>query len=352
LGTDALAQPFEVASIGVGDSHACAVSTSGSLKCWGANALGSLGLGDTSARGDAAGEMGDDLPIVPVGAVAAVGGGSGFTCARNTAGKVKCWGGNANGELGLVPSSPIGDQPAEAIPYVFLQSPNGNDFPLTKLYVGFGHSCALTASGTLRCWGDNGDGEDGTDTSGAYKLADSSVPLVPLSTPTADVALVPGRTCALSTTNQVRCWGYIGWVLPPPPTQQIGNDPGEIEALVPLTFNGLVPNALSGAWGAHFCAVGTAGNGVCWGRNDDGELGLGDTTLRSSPASVPPLDLGAGALIAQIVGGQSHTCALLVDGRVKCWGANDVGQLGLGDDLPRGDGPGEMGDNLPPVPLP
>ena len=91
----------------------------------------------------------------------------------------------------------------------------------------------------------------------------------------------------------------------------------------------------------------------CWGRNLEGELGAGDTTSRgdqpgSMGSSLPPIDLGTGRTARAIAfAGTYHTCAILDDASVKCWGDNQFGQLGLGDTTNRGDHPNQMGDALP-----
>jgi hypothetical protein len=95
----------------------------------------------------------------------------------------------------------------------------------------------------------------------------------------------------------------------------------------------------------------------CWGYNSDGELGLGDAEHRGDELgemgdALPAVPLGDGRRAIRVtVGVDSHTCALLDDHSMKCWGRNHIGQLGLGDTENRGDEPGEMGDNLPAVEL-
>ncbi|CAE7764642.1 HERC5, partial [Symbiodinium necroappetens] len=85
----------------------------------------------------------------------------------------------------------------------------------------------------------------------------------------------------------------------------------------------------------------------CWGQNDKGQLGQGDTLPR--PTQQAPVLLGA--QVVQVSSGAHHSCALLQTGEVKCWGANNRGQLGLGDSANRGDDPKEMGEFLTPVGL-
>lgn len=106
----------------------------------------------------------------------------------------------------------------------------------------------------------------------------------------------------------------------------------------------------------HTCANNSAGRVTCWGRNDDGQLGLGDTANRGDGAgemgsSLTAVSLGTNRKAIAISGGSRHSCAILDNNLVKCWGANSDGQLGLDDTSNRGDGGGEMGDSLPTVNL-
>jgi len=94
------------------------------------------------------------------------------------------------------------------------------------------------------------------------------------------------------------------------------------------------------------------GSVKCWGKNNLGQLGLGDTINRGDNSSemgdnLTVIDLGSGRIATAIAAGNSHTCAILDNSSVKCWGGNAFGQLGLGNTSNRGDGSNEMGDNLP-----
>ena len=106
--------------------------------------------------------------------------------------------------------------------------------------------------------------------------------------------------------------------------------------------------------GGHACAILSNGRVKCWGANAYGQLGAGDVLSRGDAPnemgeSLPYVDLGAGASAASISLGLDHACALVSSGYVLCWGRNNVGQLGYGDTWTRGDFPGEMGSNLPAV---
>ena len=94
----------------------------------------------------------------------------------------------------------------------------------------------------------------------------------------------------------------------------------------------------------------------CWGQNNWGQLGLGDANNRGDVVgemgnSLPEVDLGTGRSALALALGREHSCALLDDETVKCWGQNNWGQLGLGHASNRGGGDGHMGDSLPAVDL-
>jgi alpha-tubulin suppressor-like RCC1 family protein len=110
-----------------GDAHTCARLDDGSVKCWGFNIIGPLGLGDTQPRGDGPGEMGAALPAVDLGpgrTALQLTAGNAQTCARLDDGSVKCWGWNGSGQLGLGDTQTRGDGPGEmgaALPAVQLK---------------------------------------------------------------------------------------------------------------------------------------------------------------------------------------------------------------------------------------
>src|SRR4051812_1549987 len=108
--------------------------------------------------------------------------------------------------------------------------------------------------------------------------------------------------------------------------------------------------------GTHTCVILSDGGVKCWGGNDVGQLGLGNTNNRGDGpnemgSNLPRVSLGTGRTAKALAAGSKHTCALLDNNQIKCWGMNDFGQLGIGNQLNRGDGPSEMGNNLPQVNL-
>eukprot|EP01084_Bolivina_argentea_P239031 401687_1 len=106
----------------------------------------------------------------------------------------------------------------------------------------------------------------------------------------------------------------------------------------------------------HTCALSTLNTVKCWGYNSDGQLGYEDTNQRGDGAgemgnNLLEVDLGTGFNVTDIAAGDYHTCALSTLNKVKCWGGNGYGQLGYGDNNTRGDGAGEMGNNLSEIDL-
>jgi alpha-tubulin suppressor-like RCC1 family protein len=155
---------------------------------------------------------------------------------------------------------------------------------------------------------------------GKGTLGATTIPTRTLSLPPArQVAAGKAHTCAVTQAGTVLCWGANDvW--------QVSPDGGMTNTL-PVNVVGLTHGAVSvTAGGSHSCAVLENGTLWCWGANNAGQLGNGERETRSVPTAVQRLAAevtaaGAGAL---------HTCALLQSGAVQCWGANVLGQVGNG----------------------
>ena len=346
------------------DAHGCAILDDGHIKCWGCNEFGQLGLGDTNNRGDQPGEMGDNLPAVDLGtgAVEQIAVGTDSACAQLDSHQVKCWGYNGGGELGLGNTSNHGDSPGQMgdnLPTIDL----GTGRSAAAITAGVDYACVLLDTGQLKCWGSNyagvlglGDTNNRGDEPG--EMGDN-LPTVDLGSNRTAVAIAAGSfpTCALLDNGQVKCWGYNEYgALGLGDTNSRGDEPGEMGDNLPAVDLGAGRRAVAIAASDHTCALLDDGSLKCWGYNPAGELGLGDTNSRGDEPgemgdNLPAVDLGTNLRAIAVACGASHTCALLADGGVKCWGSNYAGALGLGDTRNRGDASGQMGNALPRVEL-
>ncbi|MDI3282658.1 hypothetical protein [Polyangium sp. 15x6] len=357
-----LGEGARVVEVVTGGSFSCALLRDGRVKCWGTKSHGVLGLGLGKAVGNEPGDMGDALPFVNLGTgatVKSIAAGSTHICALLADGRVKCWGDGFRGALGLGDTEDRGDDPAEmgdALPAVDL----GASAVVLAISAAQYHSCALLTSGHVKCWGSGSLGQLGTgnkETRGddPGEMGDA-LPAIDLGNGAKALAVAAwgNHTCALLHDGRVKCWGSgTDGSTGQGDTLHRGDEPGEMGDALPAVDLGVgaTATAISGD-----CVLLDGGRVKCWGYNGYGTLGLGDTKARGDEPGemgdhLPYVDLGAGAVAVAVVPRGSHTCVILQEGRIKCWGGNILGQLGLGDHEDRGDEPGEMGDALPLVDL-
>ena len=353
-------------ALSTGRAHSCAIFNDGSVKCWGSNGFGELGVGDTNDRGYKLDDMGDKLPVVDLGAgktTKAMALGSYHTCALLNDDSVKCWGYNIDGQLGLGDMLERGGQPSDMgdnLPAVDL----GAGKTAKAIAAGGSHTCALLNDDSIKCWGYNGNGQlglgddddrgDGPNEMGDKLLAvDLGAGKLPKS-----IAAGGDQTCAIVTGDSIKCWGDNSY-------GQLGlgdndsrgdlpNQMGDVLAAVSLGEKKTVVVVEVG--GDHSCALLNDKTVKCWGYNANGRLGIGDGLNRGDNTNelgdfLPAVEFGTGKTAKGLTVGNEHSCALLNDDTIKCWGDNGVGQLGLGDTMPRGGSSGQMGDMLPAVNL-
>lgn len=287
--------------LAAGYRHACAGSTDRLLaRCWGNNFSGQLGNGEFSNRLLPRPVTGLDAGVTSVG--------TGFqhSCAFAGPRGTFCWGDGSSGQLGQ------GASQSALVPVAVAQLGDGSG----GLVGGQFHSCSLTASGGMKCWGRNSAGQlgDGTTTS-----RNSATAVSGLQGSIRQAAAGAFHTCALSSGGQLSCWGSNA-------SGQLGN--GEVgNQSSPTAVVGLpAPVQMVAAGQAHTCALTTAGAVFCWGANGSGQLGDGTTGNRRTPVAVTAL--GSGVVAISVNG--DFSCALLGTGAVRCWGSNTYGQLGDG----------------------
>ncbi len=344
-----------VTDVALGEEHGCAV-VNGRLYCWGGNAFGQLGVGGTEPSNR-------PRALSVEGSWRGVAAGAFHSCAFDELGRVACWGQNDRGQLG------VGDRDARDVP-AFVELPGR----ATLVTTDFSHTCALLTDATLYCWGKNDEGDLGQSDPFPGDQSTDADALTPVVVPGAYRAAEAGQghTCAIRLDGALLCWGRnteneLGDIDPiqvRTPTQ-VGTDTDwlAVEAGQSHTC-GLREGFDAYCWGLnnsieagngaplgiagatlvstptpvdttssftelrtdtfHSAAIDRDGALFVWGRNTEGQLGLGDQELRETPVLVGSGYLGVGV-------GRFTTCAISEDGSLACAGKNTAGELGVGD---------------------
>jgi alpha-tubulin suppressor-like RCC1 family protein len=343
----------------------CAILDDNSTKCWGHNTSGELGQGDMMDRGGMSGQMGDNLPAIDLGpgrTATSLAVGVDHVCAILDDKSVKCWGRNADGQLGYGDIANRGNMALQM--GVNLPSVDLGPGRTAKAISASNHTCAILDDDTVKCWGQNLFGQLGLgDTNDRGNVANQmgvNLPTVDLGPGRTAKAIAAGfqHTCAVLDDGTVKCWGLnLYGQLGLGDTVQRGDKANEMGANLPTVDFGAGRVAIAIAAGfSHSCALFDDSTVKCWGQNGDGQLGVGDFRNRGETpgdfeAGLPPVSVGTGRLVTSLTihGNARHTCVLLDDQSVKCWGFNGEGELGYGDDNDRGYQPAQMGDALPHV---
>jgi alpha-tubulin suppressor-like RCC1 family protein len=315
-GSVSSASAFQIAAaptqVTAGLSHSCARLSDSTARCWGLNANGQLGDGTTTNRTS-------PTPVSGLTGVSSVAAGAGFSCAvlnAGPSGTVKCWGLNSSGQLGdgtlTQRTSPVAVTGLSGV---------------ISVTAGDAFACALRSDASVRCWGANASGQLGN---GA--ITASSTPVLVGSLSGVSAIDAGGATaCARLSTGALRCWGQNT-------NGQVGNGSSSTTAVstpVPVTgIDGAAAKASSVSVGTGFACAGMLSGAVrCWGLNSKGQLGDGTLVQRTSPVTVLT---GVGVAlgdVSTVSAGASHVCAIVGSGEtalVRCWGLNSSGQLGIG----------------------
>ena len=340
-GAEQASQPASAAAGGLdaGAFHTCALLHDGRMRCWGYSAEGQLGYGNTDTVGD------DETPasagpvnLGPGRTAKAISAGDHHTCAILDNGGVRCWGYGRAGRLGYGNTSNVGDKRApSSVGAVDL----GPGRTATAISAGGAHTCAILDNGSVLCWGYGAQGQlgHGNTRNVGDRQAPGSIGPVDLGAGRTAKAISAGAafTCAILDDGSVLCWGFGGF-------GQLGHAPGDQGSgsgnpdnigdkqtpgsVGPVDLGpGRTAKAIS-AGGVHTCALLDDGSVLCWGYGALGQLGYGNTDSIDTPSSVGPVDLGSGRTASAITAGQLHTCAILDDGSVRCWGFGNDGRLG------------------------
>lgn len=313
---------LDSSAVYAGGSNTCVVYPLGrQLACWGSNASGQLANGGTSVS---------LTPIVipSMTNTIAVGIGRGFICAirgaapSDTVGQLYCWGRNDAGQLG---DRTFVDRPAPvAVP----------GFSRTKsLSVGYLNACAIREDDSVHCWGSDQSGQVGSGRPVLFRTptrVDAS--RLAASTQFERGAASMAQTCATTSDRTVACWGENA----SGQTASGGREPSPTPALAMLPAGFLADEVAAGF--VHTCARGTVGSQrsiACWGSNRSGALGVAaTTTIATTGTTVSSFPMGSATALSGLRAGGDSTC-VIVDGSPRCWGANFLGQLGVGDTVQR-----------------
>jgi cysteine-rich repeat protein len=353
-------------TLDVGNTQSCYKDdTRWQVKCWGSNNQGELGQENTEEIGNGVGKSVEDTDPIRFGsgvsaALVVAGGNSSakFSCLVTSAGTLKCFGDNSSGQLGKGNTTDLGDSEDEM----------GNH--LTPISLGSGrrvqdadaggkHVCALLDNLLIKCFGENGFGQLGQGNTldlgdNANELGDNLTPISLGTNRTAThVATGEDFSCAILDDASLKCWGRNdAGQLGQGNTNSLGDAPNEMgDNLVAIDL-GTGRTAIQVSTGAkHSCVLLDNASVKCFGNNSLGQLGQGNTNNLGDGAAemgdaLLAIDLGAGRTATAIAAGDNFTCVLLDNAAVKCFGDNASGQLGQGNSNAIGDGAGEMGDNL------
>ncbi|KAG8469697.1 hypothetical protein KFE25_006152 [Diacronema lutheri] len=309
---------------------------------------------------------------------------------RDTSGALKCWGCNDGGQLGLGDDEPRGYSPETApllLPPVQLGLPASG---LVAVSAGGCHTCALWRGGGLKCWGCNAWGQLGLGSSREAVGADGvsmgvQLPWVHLGTSERAAAVSAqgeAHTCVALHSGGAKCFGanshgQLGYG-DGLPRGSLENSMGDWLAALDFGEGERLKAIRTG--GKHTCAVLASGALKCFGANQWGQLGLGDSATRGAraretPSALAAVPLGSGVRARDVVVGRHWTCVLVEQPRpafsralpslgrwraparvpaervVKCFGGNYFGELGYGDTRARGQTAETTGDRLAPLPL-
>ncbi|MEM7360791.1 MAG: hypothetical protein AAF431_17000 [Pseudomonadota bacterium] len=290
--------------ISAGQFTTCVVLANGTVQCWGQAAE----IVSIDERADSA----SPVTIPGISNAIAIGVGLGHVCVIlsddsevPTQNPVACWGSNFSGQLGN--GSNLSSNTPVAVTGITTA---------TQLSMGANHSCALLADSTIRCWGNGARGELGNGGTS------SNVPVIVsgLSNVTA-IAAGASHTCAAVNNDEVYCWG-----------RNSGGQLGYIgrESDLPIKVNGVSDAHHLGTSSSTSCAItddGMSEQVLCWGGNQAGVLGIGDSSIAESVLPVAVVNLGT---ITSLTSYSGHMCALESGDKIKCWGDNEFGSVGNG----------------------
>ena len=287
---------LQFTQISAGYEATCGLTVDSLPYCWGRGGYGELGNGSPYIQ-SYPGAVSGGLKFVQIRL------GWGIACGLTAAGTVYCWGLDEFNIAGYS-STYFGYNTVQPTPKQVAMPE-----PITTLGDFGNHACALGVSRTVYCWGLNDAGSTGT----APMYPPGAVAGAP-----ASIGLAVGEymTCSLGTAGDAWCWGYNN-------LYALGRTTPTVENPTPGLVDGGLTFAAIYAGNGFGCGLQSSGAAYCWGANNRGQLGTGDTV--TAPAPVP---VSGGLTFIALTLGESHACGLTPTGQLYCWGRNSEGQLG------------------------
>ena len=256
----AVTLPKPATAMAVGRRHVCVLDSEGIAYCWGWNVDGETGGGTSGI--DAA-MVATPTPVDTDARFKNLSAGLGFTCGVTLEGTVRCWGTNIDRIVG----EQAADRCGEITPIPCATRPVAVPIPelASTVSAGTSHACVLTVSGRVFCWGSNGSGQVGAYGPGVPSVPVPSEVTIKRQGPFLSVSSGGVHSCALTTSRRVYCWGAYDFA---------GNDQAGAEALAPtLAAGGTQFRAIS-AGQLHACGLDIKGRVLCWGDTINGALGV------------------------------------------------------------------------------
>ena len=313
--------------ISLGYNSSCVVVADDTIRCWG------IAAGLDGAEGDAPEPFLSAPGGPPLGDVVGIAVGFQQTCVLLRSGPLQCVGLNGSGQAGIGSISGSGS----ALPVTVLDETATEPLAgVTGMSLGNGHVCAVLVDTTLRCWGDNRQGKLGNPAAAGGNTSTTGVQPSPIAVVDVSGAVLTGalsvaaadlHTCAVFVGDgSVRCWGSGA-------DGRLGTGSSsstQVPQVVALPA-GVTAQAISAnANGRHTCVVASDTGVYCWGDNPSGQIGNGTRVDAPTPQRVINEDGSALVGAVAVSAGARHSCALLGDGSVRCWGDNPFGQIGVG----------------------
>lgn len=304
-------KPLQAQQLAAGSTHTCALDTAGRAWCWGEDVYQELGDGREPFGAD----LPEPAPVAVRGGhrFTTIDAGSAHTCALDRGGQAWCWGFDMYGQVG-----DGGTRTARAVPTAVKSARR-----FVAISAGGMHTCGLASDRTAWCWGSDSGGELGN---GAPRVA-AQVPVrVAGGLRFKAIAAGSGHTCGVATDGRAWCWGNDDFGALGDSPKESGIQPKPVAVVGGHRFG----TVTSG--GVHSCGLTAAGDAWCWGYDDTGAIGDGEdnTWLKATPVRV--LSDVVGEPFRLLASDRSNTCALDDTGLAWCWGSDEAGTIGDGDD--------------------